>query len=72
MIVPNSTNALLHNGTCRVIQCPVGKVFLLFLLHLDDDMLAFVCDAIDIEDHTTVIGAQAKLLMVGARRLNSA
>ena len=25
MIVPDSTNALLHNGTCRVIQCPVGK-----------------------------------------------
>ena len=27
MIVPDSTNALLHNGTCRVIQCPVGLTY---------------------------------------------
>lgn len=69
MIVPDSTNALLHNGTCRVIQCPVGKVFLFFLLHLNDDMLALVCDAIDIEDHTTVIGAQAKFFGLGKRHV---
>lgn len=69
MIVPDSTNALLHDGTCRVIQCPVGKVFLFFLLHLNDDMLALVCDAIDIEDHTTVIGAQAKFFGLGKRHV---
>ena len=69
MVVPDSTDALLHNGTCRVIQCPVGKVFLLFLLHLNDDMLAFVSDAIDIEDHTAVIGAQAKFFGLGKRHV---
>ena len=32
-------------------------------------MLAFVCDAIDIEDHTTVTGAQAKLFGLGKRHV---
>ena len=37
--------------------------------HLYDDMLAFVCDAIDIEDHTAVIGAQAKFFGLGKRHV---
>ena len=32
-------------------------------------MLVLVCDAIDIEDHTTVIGAQAKLFGLGKRHV---
>ena len=32
-------------------------------------MLVLVCDAIDIEDHTTVIGAQAKFFGLGKRHV---
>ena len=69
MIIPLSFNTLLYNGTSSVIQSSIGKIILLLLLHLYNDMLTFICNAVDIKDNTTLIWSQTKFLRFSKRHI---